>query len=79
MAGTLTPENGMASDRKQINVRLDAATEARMAALIPAVSKSFGLEVNQTDLIRLGMLELTKRFLEVDPAAGLTPKRKKKK
>lgn len=52
----------MPSDRKQVNVRVDEATAELMARLIPAVSAAIGLAVSQSDLFRLGLLELEKKF-----------------
>lgn len=53
----------MPSDRKQINVRVDEQTEALLKALLPAVSADIGLELTQSDLFRLGLLELRKKYL----------------
>ena len=52
----------MPSDRKQLNIRLDAETEERMERLLLAVSASLGLKVSQSDLFRLGMIELEKKY-----------------
>ncbi len=67
----------MASDRRQINVRLDPDTERTLAELKPVVSKSIGLEVSQADLFRLGILELRKKFMP-DAGEPATAKPKKK-
>lgn len=58
----------MPSDRKQLNIRLDAETEDRVERLLLAVSASLGLKVSQSDLFRLGMIELEKKF-PTEPAA----------
>ena len=60
----------MPSKRRQINVRADAETEARIQRLLPIVKESLGLDVTVSDLFRLGMIELEKRF-------GKPQKRKK--
>jgi hypothetical protein len=56
----------MPTDRKQINVRVDAETEALMIRLIPVVSAAIGLKVNQSDLFRLGLVALRKQYLPDD-------------
>lgn len=62
--GTKRPElDAMPSDRKQLNVRMDDETEERVARLLPAVSEAIGLKVSQSDLFRLGMIELERKFL----------------
>jgi len=53
----------MPSDRKQINVRLDQETEKRVERLLPAVTAALGIKVSQSDLFRLGMIELERKFL----------------
>ena len=53
----------MPSDRKQINVRADDETIALVAELLPVVSAVLGLSVNQSDLFRLGLNELKKKYL----------------
>ena len=52
----------MPSKRRQFNVRADDETEERIERLLPLVKQSLGLEVSVSDLFRLGMLELEKRF-----------------
>lgn len=71
--GTKQPEQPMPSDRKQLNIRLDPETEERVSRLLVSVSASIGLKVTQSDLFRLGMIELEKKF---PPAAD--PKKGKK-
>lgn len=68
----------MPSNRKQINVRLDPETELRLASLIPRVSAALGLNVSQSDLFRLGLIELDKKFPpdESQTEATSTSKRK---
>jgi hypothetical protein len=64
--GTLPESATMPSDRKQLNVRMDAETAERVNRLLVSVSASFGIPVSQSDLFRLGMIELEKRFPPVD-------------
>jgi len=52
------------ADRTQLNVRYDADTGERVAKLLPAVSAALGLVVSQSDLFRLGMIELEKKFIK---------------
>jgi hypothetical protein len=52
----------MPSKRKQINVRADAETEARIKRLLPRVREALGLEVTVSDLFRMGMMELERRY-----------------
>lgn len=56
----------MATERKQINVRVDGATEELIEKLKPAVGAAIGIDVTVTDLVRLGMAELAKRYLPPD-------------
>ena len=65
----------MPSDRKQLNIRMDAETEERVARLLASVSAAIGLKVSQSDLFRLGMIELEKKF----PPVAEEPKKKGKK
>ena len=67
----------MPSNRKQLNVRADEETANRVERLLLLVSKLLGLQVSRSDLFRLGMIELERKFggEEVypsvpDPAAG---------
>ena len=53
----------MASDRKQINVRASEDTRKLMERLLPVVSAALGVEINQSDLVRLGLVELEKKYL----------------
>jgi hypothetical protein len=52
----------MPSNRKQLNVRADEETEKRVERLLPLVSKALGLQVSRSDLFRLGMIELERKF-----------------
>jgi hypothetical protein len=60
------------SDRKQLNIRMDEETEARVARLLVSASEAIGLRVSQSDLFRLGMIELEKKYPADPPPA---PKR----
>jgi hypothetical protein len=52
----------MPSNRKQLNVRADEETEKRVERLLLLVSKALGLRVSRSDLFRLGMIELERKF-----------------
>lgn len=52
----------MPSERKQLNVRIDAATDDLIERLRPAVSAGIGLDVSLAELVKLGMLELAKKY-----------------
>lgn len=52
----------MPSYRKQLNVRADEETEKRVERLLSLVSKALGLQVSMSDLFRLGMIELERKF-----------------
>ena len=52
----------MPSKRKQLNVRADEETEQRVERLLPLVSKTLGVQVSRSDLFRLGMIELERKF-----------------
>lgn len=71
----------MPSKRKQINVRVDEATETLIAQLQPAVTAAIGLDVSLSDLIRLGMQELARKYLPAGdpPSAPDKPKGKRGK
>lgn len=58
----------MPSDRKQINVRVDEETEGLIRELLPVVSAAVGLSLSQSDLFRLGLVELRRKY-----AAGQNP------
>jgi hypothetical protein len=48
--------------RRQINVRLDLVSQRRLSRLLPMVSEAVGIDLSQSDLIRLALLELEKRY-----------------
>ena len=52
----------MPPNRKQLNVRADEETEKRIERLLPLVSKALGVQVSKSDLFRLGMIELERKF-----------------
>jgi hypothetical protein len=58
------------SQRKQMNIRLDAETEERVARLVPLVSAAVGLNVSMADLVRLGMIELERKYAPADAPKG---------
>jgi hypothetical protein len=62
----MTGENAMPSDRKQINIRLDPETEARLPRVRAAVSAAIGLNLSNSDLIRLALIELEKKYPSTD-------------
>jgi hypothetical protein len=66
----------MPSTRKQINVRADADTEARIHRLLPVVKAAVGLEVTVSDLFRLGMVELERKYGR--PEADNKPRKRRK-
>lgn len=68
----------MPSTRKQINVRVDDETEELMRQLAPAVSAAIGLSIGQSDLFRLGLLELKKKYLS-EPPLDVVPVKKPRK
>ena len=73
-AGTKSPETDVPSDRKQLNIRMDPETEALVAQLLPAVSAVIGLKLSQSDLFRLGMLELQRKYLPNGSGRGRAKK-----
>lgn len=60
--GTPPEPAAMPSNRKQLNVRLDGETDERIARLLVSVSAAYGIAVSQSDLVRLGMIELERKF-----------------
>ena len=68
----------MPSDRKQVNVRVDGETEDLMQRLIPAVSAAIGLPISQSDLFRLGLLELERKYLAGGSTPAAPPARKRR-
>ena len=57
----------MPSKLPQLNVRLDPDTEETVKRLIPAITSALGLKVSQSDLFRLGVQELRKKYLADEP------------
>lgn len=55
----------MATPRKQINIRIDATTESELPILTKAIADQVGIEVTNTDLFRMGISELKKRYLQI--------------
>jgi hypothetical protein len=54
--------------RKQINIRIDSQTEALLPQLRQAITKAIGLDVGHSDLFRMGLQELTKKYLPARPS-----------
>jgi hypothetical protein len=52
----------MASDRKQLNVRLDSESFERIDRLMAAASAAVGLKVSMSDVVRLALIELEKKY-----------------
>jgi hypothetical protein len=51
-----------------LNVRADDETEERIARLLPVVSAALGLKVTMSDLFRLGMIELERKYAPTSAA-----------
>lgn len=54
--------------RKQLNVRMDDETAARLDRLVPVVSAAVGLSLSQSDVIRLALLALEEKHAPKDEA-----------
>lgn len=52
----------MPSTRRQIMVRVDEDTEERMEGLLARVKESVGINPSMSDLFRMGIVELEKKF-----------------
>lgn len=52
----------MASDRKQINIRLAPDSETRLHGLVERMTQALGFEVSQADVIRAALIELEKKY-----------------
>ena len=52
----------MASDRKQLNIRLDEETEQLLGELRPLAEQATGLKVSQADVIRLALRALAREY-----------------
>ncbi len=48
--------------RKQLNVRMDDDTEARLERLVPVASAAVGLSLSQSDVIRLALIALEEKY-----------------
>lgn len=57
----------MPRERRQLNVRVDDETERRIARLLPLVTAAVGIQVTVTDLVRLGMIELERKYGGAEP------------
>jgi hypothetical protein len=52
----------MPSQRKQVNVRVDDETEERLARVQASASAALGLKLSVSDLFRLGLIELERKY-----------------
>jgi hypothetical protein len=68
----------MASQRKQINVRVDEDTESRIASVQASASTAMGLQLSVSDLFRLGLIELEKKYPSQETSPAKKPARGKK-
>jgi hypothetical protein len=50
------------SGRKQLNIRLDPATEARLPRVREAASAALGIPLSVADVFRLALIELEKKY-----------------
>lgn len=48
--------------RKQINVRVDDESEARLNRLVDTASAALGLNLSQSDVIRLALIALEEKY-----------------
>lgn len=61
----------MTPRRKQLNVRLDEDSETRLARLIPVVSGAIGLNLSQSDIVRLALIALEEKHTrKAEPKKG---------
>ena len=60
----------MAKERKQINVRVDDEIERQIARLVPLLSAELGITITITDVVRLGVMELVKKYPEGEKPKG---------
>lgn len=57
----------MASERRQLNIRLDPDTADRFDRLLPAVSAALGVTLSQAQLVGLALRSLEKEYPPADP------------
>lgn len=60
----------MATERKQINVRVKEEIERQIMRLMPLMSAELGVTITITDIVQLGVLELAKKYPEVEKHKG---------
>lgn len=48
--------------RKQLNIRLDDETERLLALLVPQAKAATGLDVSQSDVVRLALQSLAREY-----------------
>ena len=63
----------MPSDRKQINMRVDGETEELLRGLVASCSAAIGLALSQSDVVRLALQELAKKYPPAAPEAKQPP------
>jgi len=52
----------MASDRQQLNVRLDPTASALWAELVPRVQAALGLNLSQAQIVALALQALAQKY-----------------
>lgn len=66
----------MPNARKQVNVRADDASLELMTELQRVISADLGLPITQSDLFRLGLHELKKKYLDAPSQPAQSPKKR---
>lgn len=64
----------MPSERKQLNVRLDDEMSQLFVELLPLAKESTGLNVSQSDLVRLALMALKREYAERGKGKRANPK-----
>jgi hypothetical protein len=57
----------MAKKTKQINIRIDDDTDQILPQIREAISQSLGIDVTYSDVFRLAIAELRKKYLAEEP------------
>lgn len=61
----------MPSTKRQLSVRAEDETHARLAGLVQRVSEALGVPVSQADVVRLALIELEKKYPQpAEPKKG---------
>jgi hypothetical protein len=63
----------MPSKRRQFNIRPDDATWSLIDRVKPLIEAAIGIEVSQSELLRLGMLALEEKYAPREPKRGKKP------